>query len=400
MANLIDIQTFNRIAPEGLKLLDQERYTLNENTKPDAILLRSKDLHPLSFNEELVAVSRAGAGVNNIPIETCSEQGIVVMNTPGANANAVKELVIAGLLMTARPIYQGIKWLENLQAEDLSEKVEAEKKNFRGHEIAGKTLGVIGLGAIGSLVANDAYRLQMDVIGYDPYVSVETAWSISSRVKKANSLQEALQESDYISLHVPVNGNTNGFVDFEFLTQMKKGAVLLNFSRNELVVKEDVLRALEEGYLSGYVTDFATKEYLEHEKVLVFPHLGASTEEAEVNCSIMAVKNLKYFFETGNIVHSVNFPSIEMPLQQGTRITVINRNVPNMVGQMSAALAKNFVNIENIVNRSRGNFAYTIIDVAEIDDSLLADIIASVSEIEGVLKTRVIKRKKENYGKN
>ena len=397
---MIDIQTFNRIAPEGLELLDQDHYTINENTKPDAILLRSKDLHPISFNKDLIAISRAGAGVNNIPVEACSEQGIVVMNTPGANANAVKELIIAGLLMSARPIYQGIKWLETLQGEDLSEQVEVKKNNFRGHEIAGKKLGVIGLGAIGSLVANDAYRLQMDVVGYDPYVSVETAWSISSRVKKANTLQEALQESDYISLHIPVNGSTNGFVDFEFLTQMKRGAVLLNFSRNELVVKEDVLRALDEGHLSRYVTDFATKEYLEHKKILVFPHLGASTEEAEVNCSIMAVKNLKYFFETGNIAHSVNFPTIEMPLQQGTRITVINRNVPNMVGQMSAILAKNFVNIENIVNRSRGNFAYTIIDIANINDSLLSNIVANVREIEGVLKTRVIKRKQENYGKD
>lgn len=393
MTKLIDIQTFNRIAPEGLELLDQEQFTLNESTEPNAILLRSKDLHSTPFNESLLAISRAGAGVNNIPIETCSEQGIVVMNTPGANANAVKELVIAGLLMKARPIYQGIKWLESLQGEDLNDQVEAMKKNFSGHEIAGKKLAVIGLGAIGSLVANDAYRLQMDVIGYDPYVSVETAWSISSRVKKANSLQEALQEADYISLHVPVNGNTSGLVNFEFLTKMKHGAVLLNFSRNELAIKEDILRALEEGYLSGYVTDFATKEYLEHEKILVFPHLGASTEEAEVNCSIMAVQNLKYFFETGNIIHSVNFPSIEMPLQQGIRITVINRNVPNMVGQMSAALAKNFVNIENIVNRSRGNYAYTIIDIAEIEDLLLEKISASVNEIEGILKTRVIKRK-------
>ena len=387
---MIDIQTFNRIAPEGLQLLDSEQYTLNESITPDGMLLRSNDLHSTQLNEELCVISRAGAGVNNIPVDECSEKGIVVMNTPGANANAVKELVIAGLLMSARPIYKGMKWMETLKGKNISEQVELEKKQFSGQEIAGKKLGVIGLGAVGALVANDAYNLKMDVTGYDPYVSVDTAWSMSSRVKKANSLQEALQDSDYVTVHVPVNTSTNGYVDFDFISQMKRGAVLLNFSRDEIVEKEDILRALEEGYLSGYVTDFATKDYIQHNKVLVFPHLGASTAEAEVNCSIMAVKNFKYFFETGNIVHSVNFPSIDMPLQDGIRITIINRNVPNMVGQMSASLAKHFVNIENIVNRSRGNFAYTIIDIPHIEKEIVSDIIKSLSQIEGVLKTRVI----------
>lgn len=387
---MMDIQTFNRIAPEGLQLLDPNQYTLNESSDPEGILLRSKDLHGLEIGEKLLVVSRAGAGVNNIPVEECSEKGIIVMNTPGANANAVKELVMAGLLMASRPIYQGMRWLEQLAGPHISEQVEEGKKQFSGHEIAGKKLGVIGLGAIGSLVANEAYHLKMDVTGYDPYVSVETAWNISNRVKKASNLQEALQDSDYVTIHVPVNGSTKEYVDLNFIKQMKEGAVLLNFARKEVVNKKDVLRALDDEHLSLYVTDFAEEEFHKHEKVLAFPHLGASTKEAEVNCSITAVKALQYFLETGNLVHSVNFPSIDVPLHSALRITIVNRNVPNMVGQISAELAKHYVNIENILNRSRGNFAYTIIDIPEVEESLLTEIMENISKIEGVLKTRII----------
>ncbi|HJA90191.1 MAG TPA: phosphoglycerate dehydrogenase [Candidatus Jeotgalibaca merdavium] len=388
-----DIQTFNMIATEGLDLLDKKEYSLNETQDAEAILLRSKKIHDLTFNESLLAIARAGAGVNNIPIERASEEGIVVFNTPGANANAVKEMVIAGLIMAARPIYRGINWLKELQGDDISEQVEAGKKQFSGTELAGKTLGVIGLGAIGSLLATDAYHLKMNVIGYDPYVSVETAWNISSRVKNAKTLQEVLRDSDYISIHIPVNANTEGYVDKEFINQMKDGAVLLNFARNELIVKEDLLEALEEGKLSKYVTDFAEKEFFDNDKIMMFPHLGASTDEAEVQCSIMAVKTLKYFLETGNIINSVNFPTIDVPLQSPLRITIVNRNVPNMIGQISAILAKHFVNIDNILNRSRGNYAYTVIDIPEIEMSLLEEVTAQIQEISGVLKTRIIERK-------
>lgn len=388
-----DIQTFNMIATEGLDLLNKKEYSLNETQDAEAILLRSKKIHDLTFNESLLAIARAGAGVNNIPIERASEEGIVVFNTPGANANAVKEMVIAGLIMAARPIYRGINWLKELQGDDISEQVEAGKKQFSGTELAGKTLGVIGLGAIGSLLATDAYHLKMNVIGYDPYVSVETAWNISSRVKNAKTLQEVLRDSDYISIHIPVNANTEGYVDKEFINQMKDGAVLLNFARNELIVKEDLLEALEEGKLSKYVTDFAEKEFFDNDKIMMFPHLGASTDEAEVQCSIMAVKTLKYFLETGNIINSVNFPTIDVPLQSPLRITIVNRNVPNMIGQISAILAKHFVNIDNILNRSRGNYAYTVIDIPEIEMSLLEEVTAQIQEISGVLKTRIIERK-------
>lgn len=388
-----DIQTFNMIATEGLNLLEKDKYTLNETKEPEALLLRSKKIHDMAFNENLVSIARAGAGVNNIPVDRCSEEGIVVFNTPGANANAVKEMVIAGLIMAARPIYRGINWLKELEGDDISEQVEAGKKQFAGRELAGKTLGVIGLGAIGSLLATDAYHLKMDVIGYDPYVSVETAWNISSRVKKAKSLQEVLRDADYISIHIPVNGNTAGYVNKEFINMMKDGAVLLNFARNELIVKEDLIEALDNGKLSKYVTDFAEREFFGHDRIMMFPHLGASTEEAEVQCSIMAVNTLKYFLETGNIINSVNFPTIDVPLQSATRITIVNRNVPNMIGQISAILAKHFVNIDNILNRSRGNFAYTVIDIPEIESSLLEEVINQVQEINGVLKTRVIERK-------
>lgn len=388
-----DIQTFNMIATEGLDLLDKKEYSLNETQDAEAILLRSKKIHDLTFNESLLAIARAGAGVNNIPIERASEEGIVVFNTPGANANAVKEMVIAGLIMAARPIYRGINWLKELQGDDISEQVEAGKKQFSGTELAGKTLGVIGLGAIGSLLATDAYHLKMNVIGYDPYVSVETAWNISSRVKNAKTLQEVLRDSDYISIHIPVNANTEGYVDKEFINQMKDGAVLLNFARNELIVKEDLLEALEEGKLSKYVTDFAEKEFFDNDKIMMFPHLGASTDEAEVQCSIMAVKTLKYFLETGNIINSVNFPTIDVPLQSPLRITIVNRNVPNMIGQISAILAKHFVNIDNILNRSRGNYAYTVIDIPEIEMSLLEEVTGQIQKISGVLKTRIIERK-------
>lgn len=275
----------------------------------------------------------------------------------------------------------------------MPETVEANKKQFAGTELAGKRLAVIGLGAIGSLVANDAYNLNMDVIGYDPYVSVETAWNMTSRVKKANSLQEVLRDADYVTVHVPVNAHTKGLVNSDFLNQMKPGAVLLNFARDGIIIRDDILNALNNGSLDKYVADFADEAFVRHPKALIFPHLGASTDEAEVNCAIMAVNILKYFLETGNILRSVNFPTIDIPQQSSLRITIVNRNVPNMVGQISAILAKHFVNIDNILNRSRGNYAYTIIDTPLMEDELLQEILKDMNKIDGVLKVRVINRR-------
>lgn len=393
-----DIQTFNRIAPEGLALLDKAEFVLNESQNPDAIVLRSKDLTDMTFNESLLAIARAGAGVNNIPLERCSEHGIVVFNTPGANANAVKELVLAALIMSARPIYQGLRWVEHMEGDNLPEIVEANKKQFSGTELAGKRLAVIGLGAIGSQVANGAYNLDMEVVGYDPYVSVETAWNITSRVKKANTLQEVLRDADYVTVHVPVNEHTKGLVNADFLNQMKPGASLLNFSREGIIVRDDILAALNDGSLHKYVADFADEAFVRHPKALIFPHLGASTDEAEVNCAIMAVKTLKYFLKTGNILRSVNFPTIDIPQQSPIRITIVNRNVPNMVGQISAILAKHFVNIDNILNRSRGNYAYTIIDIPDISEEMLNEIILEMQQIDGVLKARVIDGREHSNG--
>nr|WP_319217560.1 phosphoglycerate dehydrogenase [uncultured Trichococcus sp.] len=389
---MFEIKTYNAIAPEGLNLLNADQFALNSGENPDGIILRSEKLHGMEFPESLKAIARAGAGVNNVPVEECSEAGVVVFNTPGANANAVKELVLAAMIMAARPIKEGLDWVQTLSGEDVEKQVEKGKSQFAGTEISGKTLGVIGLGAIGAMLANDAFRLGMEVIGYDPYVSVETAWNINRRVQKAASVAEILEKADYISIHVPVNGDTKGMVDAAFLAQMKDTAVLLNFARGELVNTADMLAALKEKRIRKYVTDFADEALLHNDDIIVMPHLGASTEEAEVNCAIMAAQTLKYFLETGNIVNSVNFPGVDIAMHSPIRITVINKNIPNMVGQISSGLAKYFINIEDILNRSRGSYAYTVIDIAETDQAVLDEVIEKIKKIDGVVNVRVIRR--------
>ncbi|CZR00364.1 phosphoglycerate dehydrogenase [Trichococcus ilyis] len=389
---MFQIKTYNAIAPEGLNLLNEDQFALNTGETPDGIILRSEKLHGMEFPESLKAIARAGAGVNNVPVEECSAAGVVVFNTPGANANAVKELVIAGLIMAARPIKEGMEWVQTLSGDDVDKQVEKGKSQFAGTEISGKTLGVIGLGAIGAMLANDGFRLGMEVIGYDPYVSVETAWNINRRVQKASSIAEVLAKADYISIHVPVTAETNGMVDAAFLDQMKDNAVLLNFARGELVNTADMLAALKEKKIRKYVTDFAEEALLHNDDIIVLPHLGASTEEAEVNCAIMAAQTLKYFLETGNIVNSVNFPGVDIAMQSPIRLTIINKNIPNMVGQISSGLAKYFINIEDILNRSRGNYAYTVIDIAETDQAVLDEVVEKIKEIDGVVNVRVIRR--------
>ncbi|MER2180241.1 MAG: 3-phosphoglycerate dehydrogenase family protein [Carnobacterium inhibens] len=385
------IKTYNAIAEEGLKKFDVENYQLNQTDDPDGIVLRSQNLHDMKFSSQLKAIARAGAGTNNIPIQECTEKGIVVFNTPGANANAVKELVLASLLLAVRPIIEGVEWVKTLEGPDIDKKVEAEKKRFVGSELAGKQLGVIGLGSIGAMVANDAYRLGMDVVGYDPYVSVDTAWSISSRVKRVLSIEEVLTTSDYITVHVPLLDSTRAMISAEKLALIKKDAVLLNFARGELVDLDAVISALKNGQLKSYLTDFADERLIEMDNVVVLPHLGASTEEAEINCAKMASKTLKYFLETGNIVHSVNFPTVEMVLNFPLRLAIINRNITNMVAQMSIGLAEYGVNIVNIMNKSRGDYAYTLIDIESIPEEKLMDIVNRIKSVAGILSVRVIK---------
>lgn len=385
------IKTYNAIAEEGLKKFDVENYQLNQTDDPDGIVLRSQNLHDMKFSSQLKAIARAGAGTNNIPIQECTEKGIVVFNTPGANANAVKELVLASLLLAVRPIIEGVEWVKTLEGPDIDKKVEAEKKRFVGSELAGKQLGVIGLGSIGAMVANDAYRLGMDVVGYDPYVSVDTAWSISSRVKRVLSIEEVLTTSDYITVHVPLLDSTRAMISAEKLALIKKDAVLLNFARGELVDLDAVISTLKNGQLKSYLTDFADERLIEMDNVVVLPHLGASTEEAEINCAKMASKTLKYFLETGNIVHSVNFPTVEMVLNFPLRLAIINRNITNMVAQMSIGLAEYGVNIVNIMNKSRGDYAYTLIDIESIPEEKLMDIVNRIKSVAGILSVRVIK---------
>lgn len=387
------IQTLNKISSEGLKKLPFELYEIaSEFRDPDAILVRSAAMHDMVFSENLKAIARAGAGVNNIPIEKCSDKGIVVFNTPGANANAVKELVISALLMSSRRIVDGIIWSKSIldKGPEIKSLVEKEKGTFSGPEIMGKTLGVVGLGAIGMLVSNAALAMGMRVIGYDPYISVDAAWQLSKEVEKAVSLDQLISQSDYISVHTPLLDSTRGFMDKSKFSIMKPGARLLNFARGELVNKKDVLEALDHGKLSWYVTDFPDEDYLKHPKVMAFPHLGASTPESEENCALMAVQQLRDYLENGNIRNSVNFPKAYMPLNGGWRLTIANRNIPDMVRQITTVLSDEKINIADMLNKNQGNIAYNIIDI----DQPIADAsIAKLKQINGVMMVRVLNPK-------
>ncbi|MBZ4645549.1 MAG: D-3-phosphoglycerate dehydrogenase / 2-oxoglutarate reductase [Petroclostridium sp.] len=387
---MYNIQTLNKISPLGLELFKEGSYNISDKIdNPDAILVRSYVMHDMELPKSLKAIARAGAGVNNIPIDKCSEKGIVVFNTPGANANAVKELTVAALLLSSRKIIEGIQWAKSLAGEgaNVPKLVEKGKADFTGPEILGKKLGVIGLGAIGVMVANAANSLGMEVTGFDPYISVDAAWGLSRNVKKAPDFRSLLENSDYITLHVPLTGETKDLINYDKFSLMKKGVRLLNFSRAELVNNEDLKRAIQEGIVDTYVTDFPSEELLNMEHVIAIPHLGASTPESEDNCAVMAANQLRDFLENGNITNSVNFPSCELNRSSDFRVTVAHKNIPNMVGQISTILAKEQINILNMINRSKGNLAYTIIDAEE---NIPEDVVCRLQNIEGVLSVRII----------
>lgn len=380
------IKTINNISKTGLANFD-EQYTINADaTNPDGIIVRSAALHDEVFPESLKAIARAGAGVNNIPVERCSEEGIVVFNTPGANANAVKELVFAGMLMSARKIYEGISWAKHDHEGDLSKRVEKEKKNFAGSELMGKSLGVIGLGAIGIQVANLALKFGMDVYGYDPFISIDAAWNLSRSVKHAKNLEEIYKNCDYISVHVPLTQDTKHLINEEAIVKMKDGVHLLNFARGGLLDDAAVCKALKDGKVATYVTDFPTNEIQDIEGVITVPHLGASTEEAEENCVVKAVMELKEFLEHGNIQNSVNFPNVYMEPSGCERIALIHRNVPKMLAQIADTLAQDNVNIENMINKSKKDFAYTLVDV---DVKINEQALANLKAIEGIIRVNL-----------
>lgn len=378
----------NPISNVGLDKFTDEYAPASDAKGADAILVRSAAMHEMEFDKSLKAIGRAGAGVNNIPLEKCAEQGIVVFNTPGANANGVKELVIAGLLLASRDIIGGINWVqENEEDGNIAKDAEKAKKAFAGREIEGKKLGVIGLGAIGVLVANAATNLGMDVYGYDPYVSVDSAWRLSRSIHHAKSVDELYKECDYITIHVPALPDTKGMIDKNAIDLMKDGVVVLNFARDVLVNSEAMVDALISGKVKRYVTDFPTPEIAGVKNAIVIPHLGASTEESEDNCAKMAVQELRDFLENGNIKNSVNYPSCDMGVKDKTRITIMHRNIPNMIGQFTALLAKDNVNIDDMTNKNSGAYAYTMMDV---DSEVGAEVVDGLEAIEGVLKVRVI----------
>lgn len=379
----------NEIARVGLDRF-HDAYVRTENAEEaDAILVRSASLFDMDFSPGLKAIARAGAGVNNIPLEACAERGIVVFNTPGANANAVKELVIAGMLLAARDIVGGVNWVqENEEDGDLASITEKKKKAFAGTELEGKKLGVIGLGSIGVLVANVAAHLGMEVYGYDPYVSVDAAWKLSRSIHHAKTADELYKECDYLTIHVPALDETIGMINKDTISLMKKNMVILNFARDLLVNPEDMVDALVSGRIKGYVTDFPTPEVAGVRGAIVIPHLGASTEESEDNCAGMAVREVMDYLENGNIANSVNYPNCDMGRKgAGARITILHHNIPNMLGQFTALLAKVSMNISLLSNKSKDTYAYTVIDV---DEEVSPEVDGALKSIEGVLKVRVI----------
>ena len=378
----------NPIAQIGLKNFDAQYEKTEDVNEAAAILVRSAVMHDMELSDNLLAVGRAGAGVNNIPLDKCAEKGIVVFNTPGANANGVKELVLAGMFLAARDVIGGINWvLDNKEDANIAKSAEKAKKAFAGNEIMGKKIGVIGLGAIGALVANAAEALGMEVYGYDPFLSVRAAWMLSKDVKPVTSLDEIYEKCDYITIHVPALADTKGMINAEAIAKMKDGVIFLNFSRDALVDTDAMLAALESGKVKRYVTDFAVPGIAGAKNAIVLPHLGASTEESEDNCAVMAVQELKDYLENGNIKNSVNYPACDMGVATKPRITILHKNVPNMIGQFTAILAKDNLNIANMANKSRGEYAYTVIDVDALGNEDVASDLAAVAD---VLKVRVI----------
>lgn len=382
------VLVLNKISPIGLARLPEDLYETGAAIEqPDAILVRSADMHGMAIPESVLAIARAGAGTNNIPVGEMSRRGVPVFNAPGANANAVKELVIAGMLMSARQLAAALRYVEALDvgAADLDARVEAGKKAFGGHELAGRTLGVIGLGRIGSLVAEAAIGLGMRVIGYDPDITVEAAWSLPSQVRKAFSVPELLRASDYVTVHVPLIEATRHLIDGAMIEHMRTQAALLNFARGGVVDEEAVCAALEGGRLRHYVCDFPSARLHGREGVIALPHLGASTQEAEDNCAIMVADQLRDYLEHGNVVNTVNFPNVTMPRESAYRLAIANANVPNMVGQISTEMARASLNIHNMINKSRGEMAYTLVDV---DSPVRAEVVQALCAIDGVLAVR------------
>lgn len=387
---MFKVLTYNNISAVGLDRFPRDRYEVaSEIQHPDAVMLRSFDLHDVEIPATLKAVGRAGAGVNNIPVAEYTQRGIPVFNAPGANANAVKELVIAGMLLAARKICPAWHYAQTLEGDNaaIHSQVEKGKKQFAGFELAGKTLAVLGLGAIGVKVANAAMDLGMDVVGFDPQLTVESAWQLSSQAKRAGSIDDLIGKADLVTLHVPLNDHTRHVINAARLDFMKKGAILLNFSREKVVDEEAVLAALDSGQISAYVCDFPSRKLLGHAGVIALPHLGASTAEAEDNCAVMVADQLRDYLENGNIRNSVNLPEVVVPRTEGVRLSIVNQNVPNMVGQVSSALAEANLNILDLINKSRGDVAYTLVD---LNSAVPEETLNRIRGIEGVLFARVI----------
>lgn len=389
---MFNIRTYNAISSKGLSRFNADNYSVSsESELPEGVLLRSQKLHNEVLPDSVLAVARAGAGTNNIPTDSYTEQGIVVFNTPGANANAVKELIVAGLLLGSRDIYGGMNYVQELSHMDdsgeMGKLLEKEKKRFAGSEITGKTLGVVGLGAIGSIIANLALDLGMEVIGYDPAISVEAAWQLSSRVERMDSLEALLGRADFITLHVPAIPATKHLINKDALALMKSSAKILNFAREEIVSTDDMVAALDQGTIAGYISDFPAPALLGRTDVLLMPHIGASTEEAEENCAVMAADQLMDYLENGNIRNSVNYPPTKMARNGGSRITFTNNNVPKVLGSVLSVLADAELNVVDMVNKSRGEIAYNIIDV---EGDLSPSIEAAIAAVEGVVRVRII----------
>ncbi len=382
---MFNVLKLNKIAEIGTSRLGENYNCVDECAAPDAVLVRSASMHDMELPESLLAIARAGAGVNNIPLDKCTEKGICVFNTPGANANAVMELVIAGLFMGSRKLVEGIQWAKTLKGngDQVLKMVEKGKSQFAGPEIKGKTLGVIGLGAIGILVANAARALHMNVVGYDPYLSVEAALKLSRHVHTVSNLDELYAQCDYITVHVPLVGDTKGMINEQSIAKMKDGVRILNFSRDGLVVSSDIIKGLQSGKISSYVTDFATDDLLDVDGVIPMPHLGASTPESEDNCAIMAADEVKQYLELGNVKNSVNFPNVSMPRTGDVRFCVFHQNAPKVIAKLLEAIGGN---VENMENKSRGDYAYTIIDATAPN----ADAKEKLEGLDGIIKLRVL----------
>jgi len=384
------VLVLNSISESGLKRLPGERYAVGKDVpEPDAVLVRSADMHALDIPSSVRAIARAGAGTNNIPVKAMSQRGVPVFNAPGANANAVKELVLTGMLLAARKLPQALRFVQQLDPAmpDMDRAVEDGKKSFAGVELAGQTLGIVGLGKVGCLVADAAIKLGMQVLGYDPEITVDAAWSLPSQVKRAASVSEVLRSANFVTLHVPLVDATRDLVNADNVGSMRAGAVLLNFSREGVVNDKAVLAALDRQHLGWYVCDFPNGVINQHERVIALPHLGASTREAEDNCAAMVAEQLRDYLEHGNVANAVNFPAVSMARESAYRIAIANANVPNMLGQISTAMARAGLNIHNMVNKSRGDVAYTLVDV---DSPVAAPVLSELAAIEGVLAVRYL----------